>query len=256
MNISQSTDVSINASVASNINTLAIKNVELANAIVKNNGNQVVANNLVKNANKLMNLADNVTSANLSANVVLEKAVNVSANTKLTANTVANNILKATENAVTNLKPNNGITNVIKAINKVANNVPVQADPNATAMKVANAAVKAANVISENSAKIANKIGVAPYNAAFSSFAKAKKANNTMIIATNGTVKKFNATKFVSNLNKKTKKQAFVNAPTNKQHYNKTGVVKQVHKNNKGSYVKSSGMNGNVKNYLYTGMMV
>ena len=77
-----------------------------------------------------------------------------------------------------------------------------------------------------------------------------------MMIAANGTVKKFNAKGFVSNINKSTKKQAFVSAPTNKQHYNKTGVVKQVHKNNKGSYVKSSGMNGNVKNYLYTGMMV
>ena len=153
MNISQSVEISTNASVASNINTLAIKNVELANAIVKSNGNQVVANNLVKNANKLMNLADDVTSANLSATFAVDKAVNVSANTKLTANTVANNILNATETAVNKaLKPNNGIANVVKAINKVANNVPVQADPNVTALKVANAAMVAANAVSENAA--------------------------------------------------------------------------------------------------------
>ena len=238
--------------LAHTLNNLAVRNVVLAN---KMDANELPKerNMLVRNANKLIADADKVQIASHISNAAVKQAATVNVNTTLSASDagskVTDSMMKVMKHL--NFRENPSARKVLSEANTTAKNISATEEPAAAALKVANSAVQASNKIAEKAAKAANKYGISPYNKAIKLYATPAKASKTNVISTQGEVHPFNTSKLKTNL-KTNKKVNNKNTLTGKKHYSRSGKVKNVFQNNIGDYVKSSGISGNLKNYLFT----
>lgn len=198
--------------------------------------------------------------ANSVANAAISAAAKVSSETdpNVAALNVANASLKASKKVETNMleKSINLNTNGSK---NLANNARVNNNNVNSNVTVTNKLVKSANNMQKNAVKLANtpqgKVG--PMNRKFVMYAPVKKTNNSFLMTANGNVVKFNSKAKKAITHPSAKKQYVpFNAKNNKlntQVY-KQGELKNIYKNKKGVYTKATGFQGNVKNYLYSGM--
>jgi len=167
-------------------------------------------------------------AANKVANIALNKAQNMPMNTS--APNVAANIANVVVNNANKMN-NIGSAVVANAVVNAAQKVNVNTKPTTAALNIAKAAV--------NSAQKVNKVmGTNNYSKVPMS------ANANKKLTPNNFTKKPKYVKFNEG-NGKTKAQIY-----------KQGTLKNVYKNSKGKYVKSSGNLGNLKNYLFGGLMV
>lgn len=169
-----------------------------------------------------------IVAANNVANLALNKAKNMPMN--MPAPNVAANIANAVVNKANKMN-NIGSAVVANAVVKSAQNVKINTKPTTAALNIAKAAVKSAEKVN----KVMNR-------STYSNVPMSPNANKKL--TPNNFFKKPEFVKFNEG-----------NGKTNAQIY-KQGVLKNVYKNSKGKYVKSSGNLGNLKNYLFSGLMV
>ena len=265
------------------INVSAVNNAELAN--MTNASHPNIAANAIKAANNQIGLADNAGAANEVANAAIREAADVAKNSTSSAAEAAARVAAAAMNSANSLAlGESGASRVANAAVNAAKAVNVKSDPNNAALKVANAAIAASNAV-ENAAvaetvkqnnqlnnsiahanvtraaknlSSSNSANVRGYNAALNRKpANVAKGAKGQTITSNGKVRNAGA----NSLNMRPPRPAMIpankgNTKTNRRVY-KGGLLRNVYENKNGKrYTISTGELGNMKNYLFTGMMV
>ena len=270
-----------------NLQNAAKLNANVANKIV-NNANNVMAANQAANAamntavnlsvntkldgqgaatvvaESTMKVASNVNfgaaGANVVANAAISAAAKVSSETdpNVAALNVANASLKASKKVETNMLEKSINLNT-KGANNLANSAKVNNTNVNSSVVATNKLANSANNMQKNAIKLANasqgKVG--PMNKTFVMYAPVKKANKNSLMTASGNVVKFNANVKKAITHPSSKKQYVPFNAKNKKlktQVYKQGELKNIYKNNKGTYTKATGFQGNVKNYLYGGM--
>lgn len=160
--------------------------------------------------------------------------MNYNSSAVVAANTVANIALNKAQNMSMNMSAPNVAVNIANAVVNKANKMN-----NVGSAVVANAVVNAAKKVNMNTKPTTAALNIA------------KTAVNSVPATVSN--KKLTPNNF-------TKKPVYVkfnegNGKTNAKIY-KQGTLKNIYKNNKGKYVKSNGNLGNLKNYLFSGLMI
>lgn len=263
------------------LNQNALSNVELANNLA--NTNSAIAEKAVNVANKTVLLANNIKGAQLTANAAVNEAVKINLNNTSGATEVAARVAKAAVDMANNLN-NKGAAAVANIAVNAASNAKKGDDPNAVALNIANAANAKANKVESIEVKKVNDMNTALNNSIAHSnatknaknmstkntnavrglnsmvngkYANVKKATGSNVITAQGVTRPRTNANALTTIPSHKNGYAPANAnnqKTGKQMY-KEGVLMNIYKNKNGKqYTVQKGLNGNMKNYLFSGI--